>query len=306
MSDLLVVGDANPDLILRGDVVPRFGQAEQLLDAADLVLGGSAAITACAAVRLGLRTRLIAAVGADVYGGFVRDALAARGVDVSGMRTVGVPTGLSVILSDVDRAILTLPGAIGALRPEDIELAGVRHVHVASYFLQPDLASGLADVFQRARKAGITTSLDTNWDPAGRWDGVRDVLAYTDVFLPNRAELAAVTGIVDPDTAAETLTALGVIVVLKDGAAGARAWQPGGSCRVPGLTVEVVDTTGAGDSFNAGFLAGFLGGAPLRRCVAMAAAAGSLSTRAAGGTAAQADRAELAAAMEQLSAAVEP
>jgi ribokinase len=167
MSDLLVVGDANPDLILRGDVVPRFGQAEQLL---------------------------------------------------------------------------TLPGAIGALRPDDIELTGVRHAHVASYFLQPALASGLADVFRRARKAGITTSLDTNWDPAGRWDGVRDVLAYTDVFLPNR------------DTAAETLTALGVIVVLKDSAAGARAWQPGGSCRVPGLAVEVVDTTGAGTASTPDFL----------------------------------------------------
>lgn len=305
MTDLLVVGDANPDLVLRGDVVPRFGQAEQLLDAADLVLGGSAAITACAAARLGLRTRLVAAVGADVYGEFVRDALAARGVDVSGVRTVGAPTGLSVILSDVDRAILTLPGAIGALRPDDVDLTGVRHVHVASYFLQPALASGLAGVFQRAREAGVTTSLDTNWDPAERWAGVRDVLAYTDVFLPNRTELAAITGIGDMDAAARTLTALGVTVVLKDGAAGARAWQADRSCQAPSLKVDVVDTTGAGDGFNAGFLAGFLDGAPLERCVAMAAVAGSLSTRAAGGTAAQADRAELDAELNR-SAAVEP
>ena len=91
---LLVVGDANPDLVLRGDVVPRFGQAEQLLDAADLVLGGSAAITACGRARLGVPTRLVAALGADIYGTFVRETLAARGVDITAIRTVAQPTGL--------------------------------------------------------------------------------------------------------------------------------------------------------------------------------------------------------------------
>src|SRR5215831_14544071 len=113
---LLVVGDANPDLVLRGDVVPRFGQAEQLLDAADLVLGGSAAITAHGAARLGVPTRLLAAVGADVYGSFVRSTLVAAGVDVALVRTTDGSTGLSVVLSATggDRAILTLTGAIGA------------------------------------------------------------------------------------------------------------------------------------------------------------------------------------------------
>ena len=293
MTDLLVVGDANPDLVLRGDIVPRFGQAEQLLDAADLVLGGSAAITACGTARLGIRTRLIAAVGADVYGGFVRDVLVGRGVDVSCLRTVEEPTGLSVILSGADRAILTLTGAIAALRPADVGFDGVRHLHVSSLFLQPMLAAGLAGVFARARAAGVTTSLDTNWDPSGRWEGVRDVLAYTDVFLPNAAELAAVTGIASSDAAAASLVEMGVTVVLKEGAAGARAWWPGGRCAAPGLAVDAVDTTGAGDSFNAGFLAGYLGGEPMQRSVAMATVAGSLSTRGAGGTAAQCTTAEL-------------
>ncbi|MFU8854393.1 carbohydrate kinase family protein [Micromonospora sp. SL1-18] len=295
MSDLLVVGDANPDLVLRGDVVPRWGQAEQLLDAAELVLGGSAAITATGAAHLGVRVKLLAAVGDDLYGTFVREALTARGVDTSGLRVVAEPTGLSVILSTHDRTILTLPGAIGALRASDVDLAGVRHLHVASYFLQPRLAAELPDLFARARSLGITTSLDTNWDPAGRWDGVRDVLAYTDVFLPNEVELTAITGIEDARAAA---TALGTTVVLKAGAAGAQAWWPGGSCSAPGLAVEVVDTTGAGDSFNAGFLAGFLAGQPIERCVAMAATAGSLSTRAAGGTAAQPTLATLLAIVD--------
>src|SRR6187455_685701 len=73
--DVLVIGDANPDLLLTGDAVPAFGQAETLVDAADLVLGGSAAIVACGLARLGVPTALAATVGDDVYGGFVRDAL---------------------------------------------------------------------------------------------------------------------------------------------------------------------------------------------------------------------------------------
>jgi ribokinase len=311
--DVLVVGDANPDLVLRGDVRPRFGQAEQLLSAADLVLGGSAAITAAGCARLGLRTALLAGVGDDVFGAFTRARLAERGVHLDALRTVPqVPTGLSVILSTTDdRAILTLPGTIPTVGPQDVtdaHLASTRHLHVASLFLQPELAGGLVDVFRRARARGVTVSLDTNWDPSGRWDGVTGILAETDFFLPNAAELLAVTGghptqrhapgdraaiEVEAGTeaaieaAAAQLVAAGTTVVLKDGARGARAWWPGGHCAAPGLRVEVVDTTGAGDSFNAGFLAAYLAGLPLPHAVAWAAAAGSLSTRAAGGTDAQ-------------------
>ncbi|MGI5244255.1 carbohydrate kinase family protein [Dactylosporangium sp. CA-139066] len=297
--DVLVIGDANPDLVLRGDVRPRFGQEEQLLDAADLVLGGSAAITAAGCARLGLRTALLAAVGPDVFGAFTRERLAERGVELLDRAGDGTPTGLSVILSAPgDRAILTLPGTIPALRPEDVtgELLGAaRHVHVASLFLQPALRAGLAGVFARARSEGLTTSLDTNWDPSGRWTGLEEILAVTDVFLPNAAELLAVTGAAGVDEAAKGLVALGTTVVLKDGARGGRAWWPGGETAAPGLAVDVVDTTGAGDSFNAGFLAARLGGRDVPAAVAWAAAAGSLSTRAAGGTAAQASAAEVEA-----------
>ena len=296
--DVLVVGDANPDLILRGDVRPRFGQAEQLLTAADLVLGGSASITAAGCARLGLRTGLLAAVGEDVFGDVTRRWLTERGVQLIPVKPeAGVPTGLSVILSEVDdKAILTLPGTIPSLRPRDVtdeHLTGVRHLHVASLYLQPELARGLAGVFARARSLGLTTSLDTNWDPTGRWESIAEILAVTDVFLPNAAELRAVTGIEDVERAAAELVRPGTTVVMKDGARGARAWWPGGSCAVPGRTVDVVDTTGAGDSFNAGFLAARLGGRPMSEAVAWAAAAGSLSTRAAGGTDAQATSEEI-------------
>ncbi|AGZ42771.1 carbohydrate kinase family protein [Actinoplanes friuliensis] len=297
--DVLVVGDANPDLVLRGDVRPRFGQAEQLLTGADLVLGGSAAITAAGCARLGLDTLLLTALGDDVFGVITRQRLEERGVTLLLQPSGDVPTGLSVILTPPgdDRAILTLPGTIPALRPEDVtdaHLSAARHVHVASLYLQPRLAAGLAGVFARARALGVGTSLDTNWDPTEKWESITDILAYTDVFLPNANELRAVTGSTDVDRAAASLVATGTTVVMKNGAAGARAWWPGGECSAPGRPVDVVDTTGAGDSFNAGFLAGRLAGLPIPEAIGWAATAGSLSTRASGGTAAQATRAELA------------
>jgi ribokinase len=291
--DVLVVGDANPDLILRGDVRPRFGQAEQLLTAADLVLGGSASITAAGLARLGVRTALLTAIGHDVFGAVTRQAITSRGVELREVeRDEEIPTGISVILSEPgDKAILTLPGTIPSLRPEDItdeHLAGVRHLHVASLYLQPQLASGLAGVFARARSKGVTTSLDTNWDPAGKWESIGAILEHTDVFLPNANELRAVTGRTDLDEAAAGLK--NTTVVMKDGEHGARAWWTGNSATTPGHAVEVVDTTGAGDSFNAGFLAARLQGADIEEALRWAVAAGSLSTRASGGTAAQATR----------------
>lgn len=309
--DVLVVGDLNPDLVLRGDVVPRFGQAEQLLDAADLVPAGSAGIVAAGTARLGLRTALVAHVGRDLFGDLVVGALAARGVDTSTVRVEDdVPTGLSVILSAPgDRAILTRLGALPLLDPDavgDDLLARARHVHVASWFLLPGLAARGAALLARARAAGCTTSLDTNWDPAGRWDGVADALPHVDVLLPNGTELVALAaalpggphdgtddGTDDLEAAAAVLRATGPLVVVKAGAAGALGWDAAGRHAAPGLTLDVVDTTGAGDSFDAGFLAAWLDGRPFAECLRWAAVAGSLSTRAAGGTSAQATRAEV-------------
>lgn len=301
--DLLVVGDANPDLILTGDVVPRFGQVEQILDSADLTLGGSAAIVASGASRLGLRTALAARIGPDPFGEQVLAALAARGVDVSGVAVDQAgSTGLSVILSGAhDRSILTLPGAIPDLDPTEVEedtLASVRHVHVASFFLQPKLAQGLPHLLERARRHECTVSLDTNWDPAGRWGGLDAVLPLVDVFLPNAGELLAIAGI-EPDEAdaveraARSITDLGPWVAMKDGSAGARGWSATGTPSAPGLAVAVVDTTGAGDSFDAGFLWAWLAGRSFEDCLRAAAVAGSLSTRARGGTPAQATEEEL-------------
>jgi sugar/nucleoside kinase (ribokinase family) len=301
---VLVVGDANPDLLLRGDVVPRFGQAEQLLDGLDVTLGGSAAIVACGLAALGTPVLLAARVGDDVFGRIVLDALGERGVDTTHVTVdPAVPTGCSVILDrGGDRSILTLPGTIPTLRADDVTdalLQQVAHVHVASYFLQPQLAVQLPGLLARARAAGCTTSLDTNWDPAGSWAGVSEVLPLVDVFLPNLAELLALTAATaDGDEGrARALHALGPVVAVKAGADGAWAVTADGVVRAPGLAVDVVDTVGAGDSFDAGFLAAFVRRLPVAECLRWAAAAGSLSTRAAGGTPAQPRLPELRAAL---------
>ncbi|MCP2357348.1 sugar/nucleoside kinase (ribokinase family) [Nonomuraea thailandensis] len=310
--DLLVVGDANPDVIVSGSPRhPEFGQREQLVPAAGLVLGGSGAITAYGAARLGLRTAFAGRVGDDPAGAFVLDALRGGGVDVSAcVVDPGVPTAMTVVLVDGDdRAILTAPGCLDRLAPADVPpglLERAAHVHVSSYFLQPLLAAGLAGLFGMARAAGASTSLDTNDDPAGRWAGLAGVLPVTDVLLPNENEALAIaravsgagpgagTGVgagadddADLERAVKELAARGTLPVVKRGERGALAFADGELVEVPARPATVVDAVGAGDSFNAGLLAALLRGLPLSRGMSVAVTCGTLSTRAAGGTAAQ-------------------
>ncbi len=302
--DLLVLGDANPDLVLSGDVEPDFGQAEKLVEGATLTIGGSGAIMACAAVRLGLRTAFVGVVGDDPFGRFMLDALSERGVDVSGCRVdPDRPTGLSVILSrGEDRAILTSTGTIPELRGELVapELVGsTRHVHVSSYFLQRGLRHDLPELFDEAHRAGASTSVDPNWDPSGRWDGgLLELLTRTDCFFPNSAEARSIIGIDDVDIAAEALAERGAVVAVKFGQGGGLAVWGDQVVRSEAIPAEVVDTTGAGDAFDAGLLYGRLDGWPLERCLGLAVACGSLSTRAVGGTGSQPTLAEALAAME--------
>ncbi|TGD86694.1 carbohydrate kinase family protein [Mycolicibacterium sp. CH28] len=299
--EVLVIGDANPDLVLTGDVVPRFGQAEKLVDSADLVLGSSAGIVACGLARLGVPTALAAVVGDDVFGAFVIEQLAEAGVDTRWIRTDrATATAVTVVLSAGDRAILTYPGTLASTGPEIVDadlVSRVRHLHSASLFLLPRLAPHLPAVFAAARSAGAGTSVDTNWDPAGQWSGVTALLAQSDVVLPNAAELLALTGRADLDEAARQITATGCRVALKNGAAGGTLWEPSADpVTVAAPPTDPVDTTGAGDSFDAGFISGMLDGLSGAQCLARAVLCGSLSTRGVGGTAAQPTRAELAVA----------
>ena len=296
--DVLVVGEINVDLILTGDVVPVFGQAEKVIDEATLTIGSSGAIFACGAARLGLRVAYCGLVGRDLFGRFMMDSLSARGIDISGVRVdSSLKTGLSVILSRVDdRAILTHLGAMEALEAGQVDralLRRARHLHLTSYFLQHKLQSGLPALLAEAKSLGCTVSMDTNWDPTERWaGGLSESLALVDLFLPNEQEALAIARKSTVSEALNTLAEIVSTVVVKLGSEGAIYQHQDRRLRQDGFSIDVVDTTGAGDSFDAGFVYGALQGWPPAESLALACACGALSTRAAGGTAAQATLAE--------------
>lgn len=301
--DLLVVGDLNPDiLVVDPALTPTFGQVETLVEAIRLTVGGSAGIMACGAARLGLLVAACGVVGEDEMGRWMLTALGARGVDTRHcVIDPAIPTGATVVLArGADRAILTALGTIDRLRAEDVPpeaLTGVRHVHAASTALQPLLRDGLPALFRAARTVGATTSFDTNWDPAERWDGIDEFLSVADICFPNLAEAQRWTGIRDPEAAAWALVERGSIdrdpraapltVAMKLGRDGAVAIRDDRLIRARAPRVAVMDTTGAGDSFDAGFVAALISGWPLDEALQLAVACGTASTRAVGGVDAQ-------------------
>ncbi|MFI6702472.1 carbohydrate kinase family protein [Streptomyces sp. NPDC050509] len=310
--DLLVIGDANPDIVLGPlDAPLAFGQREQLVDTGLLTLGGSAAIMACGAARLGLKVAFAGRVGDDEAGRFVVAALAARGVDTGAVRldpALSTPLTVVVTRGDGDRTILTAPGTLTATSADDVPealLGDSRHVHAASYFLLPKLAGALPALFRTARAHGATTSLDTNDDPAGAWDAggsgeLGAVLAVTDFLLPNAREARALAGLPEDAPVAEAarqLAARGPLVAVKDGADGALLHDGRTVFRTPGIPAEPLDTVGAGDSFDAGFVAAMLAARSVPEALELAAVCGALSTRAYGGTPAQATWDEACAAL---------
>ncbi|MGQ9585959.1 MAG: carbohydrate kinase family protein [Anaerolineae bacterium] len=294
MYDLLVVGELNADLVLNDqDPVPEFGQREKLVRDAVLDLGSASAIMACQAGRLGLRTAFAGKVGDDLFGRMVVETLESRGVDLQGVIVdPTVKTGITVHLSKPDdRASLTYLGAVAAFRAEEVSpdlLHQSRHLHVSSFFLQPALHPGLPALFKQARALGLSTSLDPGWDPEQRWNGVLgDVLPLVDVFFPNEQELRGVAHAGDLSQALEMIAEKVPVVVVKLGAKGAMAVCGRTVYREPAYPAEPLDTTGAGDSFNAGFLYGFLHGRPVQECLRIGCICGALSTRTLGGISSQ-------------------
>lgn len=286
--DILVAGEINPDLILSGDVAPEFGQVEKLVDSATLTIGSSSAIFACGAARLGLKVAFVGICGDDVFGRFMLDEMQKRNVDIGNVivHQNGF-TGLSVILArGADRAILTHPGLISTLRASDIPddlLRQARHLHVASYFLQTALQPDLPNLFRRAHSLGLTTSLDTNYDPSEKWLGFDELLSATDVFLPNEKEAVSLSGEANVDLAADRLKVKVEALAIKMGAEGALGVSQNQKIRAASIPVNVVDTVGAGDSFDAGFLFGHLNGWSLEKSLRLACVCGALSTQSAGG-----------------------
>ncbi|MEK7405896.1 MAG: carbohydrate kinase family protein [Acidobacteriota bacterium] len=289
--DIIVAGEANVDLLMR-EVPPLELGKEKLAKDMDLVLGGSSSITAFNLARLGARVGFVGVVGDDFFGQFVEERLRWAGVDLTCLRRRrGAKTGLTIWHTrGARRAGVTYPGTIELLRAPDVPSAYLErasHLHVGAYFLQKKLHVGAAALFRRAHRLHLTTSLDPNWDPTERWDsGIREVLSQTDIFFPNEEEALRLTGCPAVRGAAEDLGRLVEIVLVKRGARGALVHSGDLTFEMPAARVKAVEMTGAGDSFNAGFLAEWARGASLYKCARAGVEAGARAVTRVGGTAA--------------------
>src|SRR5215469_8467367 len=288
--DVTIAGELNLDLILHGVPEELPGERELLVSDLNLTLGSSSAIVAHNLAALGSRVGFVSCIGRDSFGEIALARLAEAGVDVSRVAVLDHrKTGMTLILQrDAWRNILTYPGTIFELRMEQLDfeyLASARHFHLSSFFLQRGLREDVPMLFERLKRAGLTISLDCNDDPDDRWDhGVRDALAYVDIFLPNAREAMRLTGSNEVRTAVEELARRVPLLVVKLGAEGALARRGEREWFSPARKVEVRDPVGAGDSFDAGFLDHYLRGSDIETCLASGNLAGALSVTRAGGT----------------------
>jgi sugar/nucleoside kinase (ribokinase family) len=220
--DVTIAGELNLDLILYGlpDELPP--ERELLADRMMLTLGSSSAIVAHNLAALESRVGFQSLIGDDALGQIAIDRLAEGGVDLARVRRVHGPTttGLTVILHHPGgRNILTYAGTIAELALKDLDfdyLSDSRHFHFSSLYLQRALQPDVGELFRRLKAAGLTISLDTNDDPEDLWGGgLKNLLKYVDVLLPNAREATRITETDDPEIAIKRLAEMVPLVVVK-------------------------------------------------------------------------------------------
>jgi len=289
--DITVAGELNLDLILYGLPEQLAPERELIADRMTLTLGSSSAIVAHNLASLGSRVGFQSRIAEDHLGQMSLERLKQGGVDVSKVRRVNgaTTTGLTVILHhQAWRNILTYMGTIAELTWDDLDLdylADARHFHLSSYFMQRALRPRVPELFRFLKSKGLSISLDTNDDPDDRWEGgLHELLSLVDVFLPNRREACKAAGTDNLEEAVEKLSKLVPLLVVKVGPKG--SWAQRGSERFtsPPVSVVPVDTVGAGDSFDAGFLHEYVRGSDIPTCLANGNRTGALSTTRPGGT----------------------
>jgi sugar/nucleoside kinase (ribokinase family) len=295
--DITIAGEVNLDLILYGlDAVLPLDR-ELLATNFEMTLGSSSAILAHNLSVLGRRVGFVSRVGDDAMGRIAMERLSDAGVDVTRciQSESGSKSGVTLLLTHGrSRRVLTYPGVMFDLTLADLDLdylASARHFHLSSLYLLRGLHTGLPELFHSLKRRGLTLSLDTNDDPEDLWDGVlEELLPLVDVFLPNEDELRRITRRDSVEEALQALASTVPLTAVKCGSQGAVVQEGSKQWSVPGIAVEPVDTIGAGDSFNAGFLAAWLGGAAAEVCGRAGNLAGALSTLRPGGTEAFRDR----------------
>ncbi|HEX9091960.1 MAG TPA: sugar kinase [Anaerolineales bacterium] len=265
--------------------VPDLGKLV-LVDEMSLHTGGCATNTATALARLGMPVEVIGKVGLDSLGDFVLNALAERCIGTSGImrdKQVGTSATMVMVAPNGERRFVHYIGANAHLTLEDIEYAMVEAgsiLHVGGSLVLPGIdGQPTAELLHRARLAGVTTFLDTVWDDTGRWmEILAPCLPEVDYFVPSLSEGQALTGLDAPIEVARALLECGVKTVgLKMGEDGCLVLSGDGQViRLPAFQVEVVDATGAGDAFAAGFIAGVWHGWPMEKTARFANAVGAL------------------------------
>jgi sugar/nucleoside kinase (ribokinase family) len=290
---ILVIGELNVDIVATGlRSQPEMG-VEVLADQCELTLGSASAIFAVAMAKLGHRVTFFSHVGQDYLGDFCLKALRQSGVSTRHVtRKAAEKTGVTIALSGKrDRALVTYPGAVATLKADSIDepvISKYDHLHLTSYFLQTALRPSFAHLFRQAKASGLTTSFDPNSDPGDKWNPKIDaVLNYTDVLFVNEREAMKLTRSNTLKGALKTLGPKVPCAVVKRGARGATAIQNGELFNDSGFRIKAIDTTGAGDSFNAGFVSGYLRRVPVEACLRSGNACGALSAMGVGGTAGQ-------------------
>ena len=303
--DVVVFGDLFIDQVMTGfRRLPSLGE-EALATGFRREIGGGAAITACGLAGLGARVKVIGTVGAEELGWF-RQKFEFKGVDAKALMThPSEPTAITVAVSTVnDRIFYTYAGA-NTLLPSSLtdpstraQMAAARHVH----FAHAMESQRLLELTNWLHQQGCTVSVDVGWDEAWLADpAILKALAEVDWFFPNEREAARMTGETDPQRALESFGSLGLPgVALKLGPQGATVLFRGDIIQgPPPLSVNTIDTTGAGDCFDAGFLSAWLDGKPIQECLAWGNACGALSTRCSGGSEGFPSREEMLSALRK-------
>lgn len=298
-NDIVVIGELNVDLIASGvNTGPVLG-TEVLAADFNIALGSASAIFACGIARLGHSVTFVSRIGNDDFGHFCLESLVQRGIATDHIEIdVQSKTGVTVVISTAeDRSMVTFLGAIAELSLTEVPaniFQDNRHLHLTSYYLQKALQSDFPYLLDSAKAAGATTSFDPNSDPdQGRDEKVLEVCRHADILFLNEdeAKLLADTG--DIEEAGRYLNGLSPTVAIKLGAKGAIGFRDNEIERVEGFKIDAVDSTGAGDSFAAGFVHAFLEGSDLNTCLKIGNACGAFSASRPGGTDGQADREEL-------------
>lgn len=290
--DIIALGELNVDLILNQiEGEPEIGK-EKFAKQMTLTLGSSTAIFAANAAALGAKVAFCGMIGNDSFGDLVEQSLQEKGVDTRYLiRQDKYATGATICMSyDEDRANLTYQGAMDFMSLEDINpeiFKTTKHIHISSIYMQSGVKRDLVKILELCKENGVTTSLDSQWDPAEKWDlDYKTVLPLVTVFMPNETELKFLTQSQTLDEAIEKIRPYINAAVIKCGSRGSLLMRQGKQDRVQKalLNKNVVDCIGAGDSFNSGFITRLAAGDPLDVCQQYGNMTGAVNTTAAGGT----------------------